>query len=182
MAKRVIVECDLSKQEYDPDLTVVITIKKTGKGKGRSYDLSPESAAKLEAQLVAGPKLNQDWSFVSTKNSVLNNNSAPKTFGDLDDSDIIEEKKAELKEAGILRTENEELESEVMAIEGGDANCRHLNKGRVQTTLRNGKRFAFKPCKNCHARVPEMTKAEKQGYMEGKVTGEDVNIREIERN
>lgn len=185
MARRQIVECDLTKQETNEDSLVTITIKVNGK-KSRSYDLSPESAAKLEQQLVAGPKLDHDWNFnsIHDNTSILKSNGAPKTLGDLDDGDstIVASKKAELKEAGVLREQSESTVSEVTTIEGGDKDCRHLNKGRIQTTLRNGKRFIFRPCKDCHARMPEMTRADKDAYTEGKIVGEDINIREIERN
>lgn len=172
MAKRIIVECDLSKNEYDPEETVTIIIKRKDKSKGRSYDLSPESAMTLETQLVAGPQLDKNWRFVSV---LKDNEYSGKTLADLDkentgDAYVIAEKKAELKEAGII---------DDVVVENSTSSCSHLNKGRIQTTLRNNKRFVFRICKQCGNRIQELTAEDKTNYMKAKITESDIHIRDI---
>lgn len=191
MAKRVVQECDLTKQEYDPDETVVITFKHKGKTRGRAYDLSPAAAAKLEQQLVGGDKLGEDWGFYAQASPERGRAPRPaRTVGDLNADSVsaertIADKKAELREAGIIpaqatATVQEAEVSEVTEIVGGKKDCPHMNKGRIQTTLRDGKRFIFRLCTECRARIPEMSKASKDAFLEGKVSkGDDVNIREL---
>jgi len=195
MAKRVIQECDLTKQEYDPEETVIITIKKKGKTKGRSYDLSPEAAAKLEQQLVAdsGAELDEGWHFANglAENQPVDLSprqpdkapvSTGTTFEEVaaaTDEKMIAEKRASLKEAGVdeddREEENPEPERALGSVDGNG--CKHLNKGRIQTTLRKGKRHAYRVCRDCGAQIPEMTKAEKQDYMSGKLPA-DVNLKD----
>jgi hypothetical protein len=191
MAKRTIIECDLTKQEYDPDETVTITFKQKNKARARSYDLSPEAAAKLEQQLVGGPKLTGEWGFFAQPAASQGRGSRPaRTVGDLDTDAVsaertIADKKAELREAGVIpaNVENKPQEaevSEVTEIVGGKKDCLHMNKGRIQTTLRDGKRFIFRLCTECRARIPEMPLATKAAYLDGKVNkADDVNIREL---
>lgn len=172
MAKRVIQECDLTKQEYDPDETVKITIKRKNKGAGRVYELSPAAASKLEQQLVAGPEamLPNDWSFGYSKPDAKT--EEPQTLADFDDDQLVASKKSELREAGILREEEETTERTAV----NDSGCTHMNKGRIMTTLQDNKRFVYRKCKNCNARVPEMTAEQRQQYMNGKVDP-DVRIK-----
>lgn len=191
MAKRVIQECDLTKQEYDPDETVIITIKKKGKTKGRSYDLSPEAAAKLEQQLVAdsGAELDEGWYFA---NGLAENQPVDLTPREPDkapgttfeevaaatDEKMIAEKRAALKESGVTEDDREEDSTPERALGTQSENgCKHLNKGRIQTTLRKGKRFAYRQCRDCNEKVPEMTKAEKQDYMSGKLPA-DIQLKD----
>jgi hypothetical protein len=182
VGKKQIVFCDLTKQETEEDLLVTITIKLDGK-KPRSYDLSPEAAAKLEQQLVGGSKLSEEWGFYAQALSPERSGRPrpARTVGDLDNGAerTIADKKAELREAGILPTQ-QEAESEVTEIIGGKKDCPHMNKGRIQTTLRDGKRFIFRLCTECRARIPEMSKASRDAYLDGKVSKtDDVNIREL---
>lgn len=192
MAKRIVIECDLTKQEYDPEETVTITFKYKGKVRGRSYDLSPAAAAKLEQQLVGSDKLGEAWGFFAqaTAAEPRRGPRPARTVGDLDTEPgeaekVIAEKKAELREAGVIPEHAEakvpEVEiSEVTEIIGGKKDCPHMNKGRIQTTLRDGKRFIFRSCMECRARIPEMSKASKDAYLNGKVSkGDDVNVREL---
>jgi len=191
-AKRIVIECDLTKQEYDPDETVTITFKHKGKARGRSYDLSAAAAAKLEQQLVGGPKLNAEWGFYAQTESVTRQGRPrpARTVGDLDTESgeaekTIADKKAELREAGVIPADaankpQEAEVSEVTEIVGGKKDCLHMNKGRIQTTLRDGKRFIFRLCTECRARIPEMPLATKAAYLDGKVNkADDVNIREL---
>jgi hypothetical protein len=189
MAKRVVQECDLTKQEYDPEETVTITFKYKGKARGRSYDLSPAAAAKLEQQLVGGSKLPEDWGFVG-QTTTAQGRKAARTLGDLDDAaageeQTIADKKSELRAAGVIPEQSEakapEPEiSEVTEVVGGRKDCSHMNKGRIQTTLRDGKRFIFRLCTECRARIPEMSKASKESYLSGKISkGDDINIRDL---
>lgn len=190
MAKRIIQECDLTKHEYDPDETVTITIKKKGKRQGRSYDLSPEAAAKLEQQLVAGSeaRLPEGWSFGATLGVIQDTPQLPDAVntagGTLEEfSDNIEaavaQKRAELVASGGITDEERLPEKPVLEEVVGSSNgCRHLNKGRIQTTMRNGRRFVYRKCSKCFADIPEMTSEEKRDYMSGK-TPQDVNIRDL---
>ena len=91
MAKRIIQECDLTKQEYDPDETVTLVFKKKGKTNGRTYELSSSAATKLEQQLVAGKEaaLEEGWGF--TKNNSRTPRSMEetpvRTLGDLENEE-----------------------------------------------------------------------------------------------
>jgi len=187
MAKRTIQECDLTKQEYDPDETVTITIKKTGKGRGRSYDLSPDAAAKLEQQLVAGSDavLEDDWDFRSKpkpeprarpeRDEYIRN----RDFGDddenEDDSRFVAAKKAELKEEGIINTEPREV---VNSVFKGNGNCSHPNRGRVQMTMRGEERYAYTICKDCRAQLPYKKKSDQENYASAKLPA-DVRMKDI---
>jgi hypothetical protein len=186
MAKRVIQECDLTKQEYDPDETVVLVIKKKGKQTGRTYELSSSAATKLEQQLVAGKEaaLDENWNFsVSNKPIRATNKPTTRTLADLESEEqIIANKQAELRQAGIIEAEREAPEKPVLSgvIETpvNSNGCRHLNKSRIQTTLKGGKRFAFRTCADCRIKIPEMTIDEKKAFMSGK-PDPDVNMRDL---
>jgi len=185
MGKRVIQECDLTKLEYDPDETVKITITRNGK-KGRTYELSADAANKLEQQLVGGPKLSADWSFGTTTFSREVESNKPRTLGDLeaDDASFVADKRAELKEAGVISDEQrqepeEEILAEPLGAPKSTNGCRHLNKGRIQTTLKGGKRSIYRLCNDCRTRVPEMTAEERKSFMAGKIADPDVRVREI---
>lgn len=188
MAKRVVHECDLTKQECDPDDLVTITIKKKGKsGRGRSYDLSPEAAAKLEQQLVSNNALDEGWHFANglAENQIPENpaKERPQTLADLED-DYDEEaavaaKKAELRELGVIDDDREEAEGEFFkaAASVRSDGCRHLNKGPIKTRMKNKKRFIYRQCRDCGESVPEMTREEKQSYMNGKLP-DDIRIKD----
>jgi len=188
MAKRQIIVCDLTKQETEEDSLVTIIIKIDGK-KSRSYDLSPEAAAKLEQQLVGGPKLTEEWGFYAAQPQAGRGPRPARTVGDLDTDAVsaertIADKKAELREAGVIPAdaENTPQVSEVTEIVGGKKDCLHMNKGRIQTTLRDGKRFIFRLCTECRARIPEMSKASRDAFIGGQLNkADDINIRELER-
>lgn len=192
MAKRVIQECDLTKQEYDPDETVTLVIKKKGKQSGRTYELSQNAATKLEQQLVAGKEaaLLEDWQFGGTGRQLLvptnSNDKQHRTLGDLeaeDDSKFVSDKRAELKEAGVIKAEEREepaesVVSEALGAPKSNGGCRHLNKGRIQTTLKGSKRFVYRMCADCRTRIPEMTTEERKAFMDGK-TDPDVRVRDL---
>jgi len=188
MAKRVIQECDLTKQEYDPEETVIITIKKKGKAKGRSYDLSPDAAARLEQQLVAGndAALESYWSFSShTKKA-----TGRRTLEDLEeeepegDARVVAEKKRELREAGVLEDESpREVPTDgpvgkVLGVPKSKCPTRHMNKGRIQTTMRDGRRYAYRVCPDCQTRIPEKTADDKLAYRNQKIP-KGVNVRDL---
>lgn len=61
---------------------------------------------------------------------------------------------------------------------GAKSGCRHINRGRIQTTLRQGKRFIYRKCKDCQKDVPEKTTDQKKQYMSGDVP-KDINIRSL---
>lgn len=195
MAKRVIQECDLTKQEYDPDETVTLVFKKKGKS-GRTYELSSSAATKLEQQLVAGKEaiLPEDWQFsgVSRRAATATNSDGRRrrTLEDLeteegqDDTKFVSKKKAELKEAGVIKDEERQEPAEQVISEALEApksknnGCRHLNKGRIQTTLKGGKRFIYRKCVDCRTNVPEMTTETREAFMNGK-TDPDVRARDL---
>ncbi len=163
MAKRVIQECDLTKQEYDPDETVTIVIKKKGKSTGRTYELSPTAAAKLEQQLVAGKEaiLGDGWSFSSQ--SCNNNSKSTKkiTLADLE-HEIQEEEQPEIQQESLDVEESLDSYVEQKVEQKKQELCTHLNKGRIQTTFKDGKRFIYRLCTGCHKRIEEKTASEKR--------------------
>lgn len=175
MAKRVVQECDLTKQEYDPSETVTLVIKRAGKKAGRTYELSGEAASKLEQQLVAGVKLDTNWGFSSGQGSSRPTGSAPRTLGDLEDETgfepevendeaFIAEKMSQRK--AVAQTTEESAETETTAVsEGG---CYHMNKGPIQTTMRAGKRQIYRVCRECRERIPEKRKDDKSKFMNAK--------------
>jgi len=187
MAKRVVQECDLTKQEYDPEDTVTITFKKAGKAKGRSYDLSPEAAAKLEQQLVGGNELPATWGFGSVaKVEHTEVQRARTTLADLendplDDTELIASKKAQFAELGGLDKNREEPTSPVIAPSLGQSvandKCLHMNKGPIQTTIRDKKRHAYRTCRECRKEVPVKSKSDNESYMNASLPS-DVNMRD----
>ena len=94
MAKRTIIECDLCKNEYDPEEGYIISVKKKGKQRGNNFDLCPSCAEKIQTQLVAksSESLNTNWSFNAPKEVV----SARST-----DDDFIERKNQERLEMDL---------------------------------------------------------------------------------
>ena len=189
MAKRTIQECDLTKQEYDPDETVSITIKKKGKGRGRTYDLSPEAASKLEQQLVAGSEavLDPDWTFGSSPKRIRSQPSPVDEWnisGDdhqeepEDDSNFVAAKKAELKDQGVINKDDEprEVENSVFKDSG---NCAHMNRGPVQMTMRNNERYAYTICKDCGRQLPVKKRNDRDAYMSARLPS-DVNMRDMD--
>lgn len=169
MAKRVVQECDLTKQEYDPSETVTLVIKRAGKKAGRTYELSAEAASKLEQQLVAGLKLDTNWGFSSSQGSTR---STAKTLGDLEDESEaeIESDEAFIAEKisqrrAIAETDEGDELAEAIKPEGG---CYHMNKGPIQTTMRAGKRQIYRVCRECRERIPEKRKDDKSKFMNAK--------------
>jgi|SRR5689334_9758344 len=163
MAKRVVQECDLTKLEYDPAETVTLVIKKNGKKAGRTYELSPAAAEKLEQQLVAGKPLSPEWTFGSSRAAT----QPKRTIEEMDENDkLIAEKKRQLiAEGGTLEPrEKEEGQAGLPGLDA-DGSCMHINRGRVQTTLRGGERSFYRVCVDCSRRIPEKTKEQKSGYM-----------------
>jgi hypothetical protein len=182
MGKRTIYECDLTKQEFDPEeeQLFTITVAKKGRKAPMKYEISAAAAEKLLAQLNGSKTLPQDWhfteeqdlSFITSKIS-SSPEDVPQTLGDLDDdADFVAHKKKELREAGVI----EETDRVETSVNG----CSHMNKGPIQATMKNGKRYIYRICKDCHQRAPEMTKQERDGYLNGKAPA-DVNIRDISK-
>lgn len=175
MAKRVVQECDLTKQEYDPAETVTLVIKRSGKKAGRTYELSPEAAAKLEQQLVAGTELPANWGFgetVRTKaRTVADLESEPaKESGSDVDGKFVAQKKREMKEEGVdlEPREVEEGQPTILPEIAPAGDCLHMNKGPVQTTLRDGERHFYRTCRECRGRIPEKQKMERESYLKAK--------------
>lgn len=177
----MIQECDLTKREIPEgeDLVTVI-IKKDGKRTGRTYELSASAAAKLEQQLIAGKEciLAENWSFGSSSSPIIEK----RKLADFDvQEDIEEEEILEIEDKiSAKKKEIEDGEEEFIPAPAIKNGCRHLNKGRIQTTLKDGKRFVYRLCVECRNRVPEITSQERTDYMNGKPPS-DVNIRDYER-
>lgn len=173
MAKRTIHECDLTKQEFDPDQEKVFTISVAKKGqKGpMKYEICAAAAEKLLAQLNSSEQLDENWSFSSKPKQVSRGRST--TFEDLeqdteddsqDDTKFVARKRAELVEAGIVETEPRKAKAKTK----DGVRCTHLNKGRIETTLKNKKRFAFRACRECGEKIEEQTASDRKSYMGGK--------------
>lgn len=184
MAKRVIHECDLTKQEIDED-DVLFTLKlaKKGSRSNMTYELSSAAAEKLLAQLNGRDVLDKDWSFSNGDYAPATEDSAPsrrRTLEDLeadavqeaeDDARFVTEKKAALREQGVLHDEEpreEPTDGPVGKALGATKGCRHMNKGRIQTTMRSGTRFIYRKCTDCRKDIPEMTSEVRQQYMNAK--------------
>lgn len=173
MAKRVVQECDLTKQEYDPAETVTLIIKKNGKKTGRTYELSSDAAARLEQQLVSGNKLPEGWSFhgVATVRSE-SNESSRRTLADLDsDAAFVAQKKKQLQDEGIdvePRQVEEGQATVLPELAADNSNCLHMNKGPIQTTMKNGERHIYRTCRACRGRVPEKMKDDRQSFLNAK--------------
>jgi len=177
MAKRVVQECDLTKQEYDPAETVTLIIKRSGKKTGRTYELSPDAAAKLETQLVSGQKLDANWTFL-TNMMEFKSGETKRTLGDLDekteDANFIASKKQELKDEGVDLSPRElEDDTETVLPDLSDGTkCLHMNKGPIQTTMKQGERYIYRICRECRSRISEKSKDDRNSFMNGKAPAE----------
>jgi len=198
MAKRQVVECDLTKQEVeDAAGLVTITIKAEGK-KPRSYDLSPEAAAKLEAQLTATRehKLSADWQFATANSlrpaanatdfeptAIVESSGREALAKAKDDDAWVHEKKRELKREKRTHKEEpakkENLAIEVVANDDGSG-CPHMNKGRVRMEIRNDQQYAYHVCRDCGSELPAMTRVQKEAFIRGQPP-EGVNVKDISR-
>ena len=97
-----------------------------------------------------------------------------------DDTKYVAAKKRELREEGIINDEpREEAEVPVMNLDT-TSNCptKHMNKGRIQTTMKNGSRYIYRLCTDCNKRIPEKTAGAKKLYRNQK-PGKGVNVREL---
>lgn len=195
MAKRIVHECDLSKQEIGEDETLyTLKLAKKGTKSNMTYELSASAAEKLLAQLNGRKELAEGWDFVAP------GTMAPRppgvrgrTLGDLeaspesqDDSSFVAEKKAALREAGVIEAEDDVQKRElptdtaVGRALGSDAGngCRHINKSRIKTTLRDNERFIYRTCMECRKEIPEITSDARKEYMGGKAP-KGVRIRDL---
>lgn len=120
MAKRTIIECDLTKQEIENEETIfVLKIVKKGKRNYQTFELSAEAAEKLLAQLNGRNELPDNWTFSNPGTLQYppgvrggeGRSSRRRTLADLedepveaelkeeDDTHYVAEKKASLREA-----------------------------------------------------------------------------------
>jgi len=202
MAKRTIIECDLTKQEIGDDDTVfTLKVAKKGTRTNMTYELSSAAAEALLAQLNGRKELREGWQFSSPGDmpvrppGVRDGTPRRRTLGDLDDegddeeepeddSRFVAEKKASLREAGVLDEESDETEERqqdgpvAKAVGANRDKCIHMNKGRVQVTMRGGKRYVYRKCADCREDIPEMTSEARQQYMSGKAP-KGVRIRDL---
>jgi hypothetical protein len=175
MAKRTIHECDLTKQEMDPEDSFVLVLKKRGKRtKGSEFEISASSAELLLQQLNSNYRLPQGWSFATIKRPVnippdsLEDievedlqplQTAPEVRADLQREPTDEELAGEPERWEVARAENRDTSHtisgpETVAPEGDE--CIHMNKGRVHLGMKGGRRDAYRLCKDCGAKVPEL--------------------------
>lgn len=183
MARRIVQECDLTKQEYDPAETVTLVIKKSGKKTGRTYELSAAAAARLEQQLVSGNKLPEGWSFSGSNirhgRSDSENEDGPtkRTLADLErgaDATFVATKKQEMVAEGVDISPREKSDDqptilpEIEYVDG--SGCMHINKGPIQTTMKNDKRHIYRTCRDCRKRISEKTVEEKAAFINAKAS------------
>jgi len=191
MAKRVIHECDLSKQEISEDDTI-FTLKLTKKGtrSNMTYELSSASAEKLLAQLNSRNELDDNWSFEAEVQEVFQPQRPKRTLGDLEDevfeepeesdAGFVAEKKAELREAGVIEEERElSSDTPVSKALGAVDGCTHINKSRIKITMRGKKRFAYRNCIECGKEIEEASAEGKKSYMTAKAP-KGTNVRSID--
>lgn len=167
MGKRQLFFCDLTKHELkEDDEMVILTLKRKDKKTSRTYEISSEAATKLEQQLVAGSEatLPKNWGFIKS-----DQDKPVLTIGDLEE-DEVELKLNALREEGVEITPT---------ITNTSNDCRHINKGSIQTTLKNKKRFIYRTCTECGIQVPEMTTQQRQNYLKSKLPS-DINMKELD--
>lgn len=175
MAKRTIQICDLTKQEYDPDLTVKITFLKNGKKTGRTYELSPEAAERLEQQLVGNHPLPTTWTFSireSMQQAVKTPTQPQVTQDEEDEMDAINEKRRQI----VRRDEEPEMQTDV-----DQQTCSHMNKGPVVMTMRGEQRVAYRACKACGKHIFEKTRNDQKSYASEKLPS-DVRMKDYEKS
>lgn len=150
MAKRTIQECDLTKQEFDPEKAVIITLKTKDK-KGRSYELCPDAAELLERALVSR----------EAHTIISGTQASTKTLGDtfdIDENDRLVAEKEAGREAEPV-TIGINPDSIELTKKGGS--CTHMNKTRPQVRTIDGKKGFWQQCKDCGSSIKCRTTAEK---------------------
>lgn len=168
MGKRTIQECDLCKQEYDPDDTYNLTFKPPGKKAGNKYDLCPQCAEKLQQQLVASSEaVLENWVFGSPSMKILSKDemremdaplppepdaaSRRVELADGDDDQFVLGKKREI-EAREAETQEQTRNSKVPGfVEKPAGNkCPHYNKSPIMAgQTSDGSKTFFQKCRDC---------------------------------
>jgi hypothetical protein len=180
MGKRQLIFCDLTKQEISETETMVsVTFKIPGKKTGRTYELSPKAAAKLEQQLVSGNQLPEDWSFLAqnekyiTRREPIVEEQFEPPAQESSDEQLIAEKNAARQEA------DESLSEEIPEPTIEATGCLHINKSRPHLTIRKGERYAYRICKDCRQRIPEHKLDDRASYASGKLPP-DITLKDTE--
>jgi hypothetical protein len=126
MGKKILIICDLCKNETDEDFTK-LTFKKPGKSKGLNFEVCAACSKKFQVQLVGDDELHLAWNFtvpfpkdVVTQLPPLDGNQVFGSEADEDDH-FIAEKEAERKR--LLK----EFKPKVSGNVSSD-NCSHMNK------------------------------------------------------
>jgi hypothetical protein len=135
------------------------------------YEISSQAAEKLLAQLNGNHKLENNWSF-SESQPQRTRQTLEDFDDDQDDASFVANKIADLKEQNVIPEESERQ------TEAVNTSCRHINKGRIQISMRDGKRFVYRQCNNCSATVEEMTAEARKSYMNGKAP-QDIRIKDL---
>ena len=188
MAKRIIHECDLTKQEFNPDEDTVFTLSivKKGRKSPMKFEVCASAAEKLLAQLNGKGELPEDWSFarnVPSRRAVVSEEldiGSNMDDGIDDDSNFVARKKAELREEGIIGNEEEERELEGGAISQAlgakQENCVHMNKSGIKVTSDHKK---YRTCNACGKAIPEQSSGDRTAYLSA-TPPKGVNIRDLE--
>lgn len=194
MSKRTIHECDLTKLEFDPteEKVFMLSIAVKGRKAPMKYELSSSAAERLLAQLNGSETLSANWSFGDHKAPVARETtreSSKKTLGDLenedpieDDSHFVAEKKKELRAKGVIdaETPREQPDSGLYQQPASSNGCSHLNKGRIQTTMRDKKRYIYRQCNGCGREIEEAKASAKKSYMSGNLPA-GVNLKDYNK-
>lgn len=171
MGKRTIIECDLTKQEIsEEDDVFTLKIAKKGKRTNMTYELCGQAAEKLLAQLNSSNELPMDWDFTKRSRTESSSSRSHQTLEDLEE-EMIAEKRRSLSE--------ETRADRVAPLLESESNCRHMNKGRIQATVKDGKRFIYRVCNLCRARIPESTAESREEYLNGNLPS-DINLRSLD--
>ena len=169
MGKRQLVYCDLCKVETD-DLHL-LSLKKSGKKNTNKFEVCEDCTDKLQKQLVAGENA-QEWSFATVR--VVAETKPEIIYTDTEDD---ENNMRRLKDQERLETlSSMDIDPVEMETPPDSGDCVHMNKGRVNLTMRNGKKFAYRICKQCRQQIPEHNLGSKDKYRNQKLE-KDINLR-----
>jgi hypothetical protein len=168
MARRTVQECDLTKQEFDPEQVVTVTLKSPGK-KGRSYELSPTAAEMLEKALVSreahevtlvGIAKSTIVERPSFGNNQVVRRAATMADFDVDDELIARKDRERLEEESKTPGPSSEHKITAAAQESG---CSHPSRTPPRIETVDGNRGFWQRCKDCGSQLKYRRKVDKVG-------------------
>lgn len=137
MGKKILIICDLCKNETDDDFTK-LSFKKPGKSKGLNFEVCSACATKFQVQLVGENLLTNWWNFNEPREKAIGEPQKCVLGNELDDNDhFVEEKEAERKR--LL----EDIKPKATATNKNSEQCSHMNKSSIDPET--FKQF----CKDC---------------------------------